>query len=270
MARSIRFPFLLPLFFSQLSLFSPISSQTPEINVWPKPTTVSWPVPIAIPLSPSFRILSPDPHHSYLRRAVARYSRLLLSERHRPLVPPAVNLSASTPPLASLILSVVDSSIPLHHGVDESYSLSIAPPSSSGSAANLAAATVWGAMRGLETFSQLAWGDPPAVPAGISISDRPLFPHRGLLLDTGRNFYPVADLLRTIRAMSHNKINVFHWHLTDSQSFPLLLFSEPDLALKGSYGPSMRYSPYDVRQVVNFAMSHGVRVVPEIDAPGPS
>nr|XP_010910083.1 beta-hexosaminidase 2 [Elaeis guineensis] len=268
MARSIRLTFLLPLFFSLLFLFSPISSQTPEINVWPKPTNVSWPVPIAIPLSPSFHILSPYPNHRYLRRAVARYSRLLLSERHRPLVPPVVNISASAAPLSALVLSVADPSIPLHHGVDESYSLSIAPPSSSGSAANLTAATAWGAMRGLETFSQLAWGDPPAIPAGISLSDRPRFPHRGLLLDTGRSFYPVSDLLRTIRTMSHNKLNVFHWHLADSQSFPLLLPSELNLALKGSYGPSMRYSPSDVRKVVHFAMSHGVRVVPEIDTPG--
>ncbi|KAG0451028.1 hypothetical protein HPP92_026632 [Vanilla planifolia] len=68
--------------------------------------------------------------------------------------------------------------------------------------------------------------------------------------------------------MSYNKMNVLHWHITDSQSFPLLLPSLPDLALKGSYGPQMRYSPDDVRRTVHYAMSYGVRVVPEIDAPG--
>ncbi|KAJ8465591.1 hypothetical protein OPV22_028143 [Ensete ventricosum] len=264
--------FFLPLVFvvNVISLVS-ASDAAPqiEINVWPKPTSVSWsgPAAFAVPLSPSFRVLNPYSEHPYLRAAAARYTRLLLLERYRPLRPPHLNLSSSTPPLSSLVLSVVDASAPLLHGVDESYTLSITANGSS-SVAELSAATPWGAMRGLETLSQLAWGNPPAVPAGISIEDRPLFPHRGLLLDTSRNFYPVRDILRTIRAMSHNKLNVFHWHITDSQSFPLLLPSAPQLALRGSYGPDMRYTPADVRRVLRYAMNRGVRVIPEIDAPG--
>ncbi|THU44635.1 hypothetical protein C4D60_Mb02t09450 [Musa balbisiana] len=240
-----------------------------EINVWPKPISVSWsgPAAIAVPLSPSFRVVNPYSEHPYLSAAAARYTRLLLLERYRPLRPPSLNLSSSAPPLSSLALSVVDPSAPLRHGVDESYTLSITANTSS-SVSELSAATPWGAMRGLETLSQLAWGNPPAVAAGIRIEDRPLFPHRGLLLDTSRNFYPVRDILRTIRAMSHNKLNVFHWHITDSQSFPLLLPSAPQLALRGSYGPDMRYSPADVRRVVRYAMNRGIRVIPEIDAPG--
>ncbi|XP_073007940.1 beta-hexosaminidase 2-like [Typha latifolia] len=257
------------LLFPLLIVITPIQSSslqtTPQINVWPKPTFVSWPNPTANPLSPSFRILPSCHDHPYLRRAVARYNRLVLTERHCPILPPLLNFSSSFPPLLSLSLSVADFSSPLRHGVDESYSLSI---SASASSANLSAATPWGAMRGLETFSQLVYGDPPFVPVGIDIYDFPLFPHRGVLLDTSRNFYPVGDILRTIRAMSHNKLNVFHWHITDSQSFPVLLPSEPDLALKGSYGPAFLYSPADIRRVVDYASSHGVRVVPEIDAPG--
>ncbi|CBI18664.3 unnamed protein product, partial [Vitis vinifera] len=68
--------------------------------------------------------------------------------------------------------------------------------------------------------------------------------------------------------MSANKLNVFHWHITDSHSFPLLLPSEPDLAGKGSYGPQMQYSPEDVKKIVEFGLEHGVRVLPEIDSPG--
>ncbi|WOL03997.1 beta-hexosaminidase 2 [Canna indica] len=240
-----------------------------EVNVWPKPTSVSWPgaAPVAIPLSSSFRVLNPYPDNPYLSAAAARYTRLLLFERYRPLRPSPLNLSSSAQPLHSLALSVADASTPLRHGVDESYTLSISANDSS-SVAELVASTPWGAIRGLETISQLAWGDPPFVPAGIRIEDRPLFPHRGLLLDTSRNYYPVRDILRTIRAMSHNKLNVFHWHITDSQSFPILLPSVPDLALRGSYGPSMRYSPADVRRIVRYAMRRGIRVVPEIDAPG--
>lgn len=68
--------------------------------------------------------------------------------------------------------------------------------------------------------------------------------------------------------MAANKMNVFHWHITDSQSFPLELPSEPALAEKGSYGDGMRYTVDDVKLIVDFAMNRGVRVVPEIDTPG--
>lgn len=88
------------------------------------------------------------------------------------------------------------------------------------------------------------------------------------MLDTSRNFYKVEDILRTIEAMSANKLNVFHWHITDSQSFPLVLPSEPDLADKGSYGHDMQYSLKDVSQIVKFGLEHGVRILPEIDMPG--
>lgn len=92
--------------------------------------------------------------------------------------------------------------------------------------------------------------------------------HRGLLLDTSRNYYEVDDILRTISAMSANKLNVFHWHITDSHSFPLLLPSDPDLAGKGSYGEDYLYTPNDVQNIVEYGLQYGVRVVPEIDTPG--
>nr|CAD1840393.1 unnamed protein product [Ananas comosus var. bracteatus] len=156
-------------------------SQTLPINVWPKPTNISWPVPTAAPLSPSFKIISPCADHSYLQSAVERFTSLLFSERYYPIVPPAVNLTTSRP-LLSLTIAVADLSVPLQHGVDESYVLSI---TSSTGLANLSAATAWGAMRGLETFSQLTWGaDPPLVATDVYVADRPLFPHRGLMLDT--------------------------------------------------------------------------------------
>ncbi|CAI0556258.1 unnamed protein product [Linum tenue] len=238
------------------------------VNVWPKPTSISWSSPYTIAtLSPTFQFDSPSsPSNHYLSAAVARYHRLISSERHRPIYDTTTtNFSTSPTPLQSLSISVVDLAAPLIHGVDESYTLSI--PNHSATAANLSAATVWGAMRGLETFSQLVWGGRRRVPVGVEIRDAPLFGHRGFLLDTSRNFYPVEDILRTIKAMSHNKMNVFHWHITDSHSFPLELPSEPGLAAKGAYGRGMRYSVADVGRVVQYGYEHGVRVVPEVDTP---
>ncbi|XP_057512644.1 beta-hexosaminidase 2-like [Actinidia eriantha] len=252
-----------PLTLSLLTLSLLFSStlQSP-LNVWPKPRTFSWPLPQAILISPNFTISSPP--HQYLAAAVTRYLHGVLNEHHRPLVPPAANLTSSSP-LQSLTLAVADLTAPLHHGVNESYTLSIP---AAGAYASIAAETPWGAMRGLETFSQLVWGNPARVASGIFIEDFPIFEHRGVMLDTSRNFYAVDDILRTIRAMSENKLNVFHWHITDSHSFPLVVESEPDLSGKGSYGAGMEYSPENVKTVVEFGLEHGVRVVPEIDMPG--
>lgn len=259
-------PVLLTFITFLLLCTSPIqSAQSDTINVWPKPRNFSWPHPSAHLLSRSFTIASPA--HLYLSPAVRRYRSLIAFEHYRPLVDPSssVHLNTSAPPLQTLSITVSDLTAPLHHDIDESYTLTV--PSDGGSA-NIQAKTVWGAMRGLETFSQLVWGKPSMVPVGLYVWDSPLFPHRGFMLDTSRNYYGVRDILRTIRAMSENKMNVFHWHITDSHSFPLVVPSEPKLAAKGSYGPDMLYSPSDVTRIVEFGFQHGVRVLPEIDSPG--
>ncbi|XP_042479799.1 beta-hexosaminidase 2-like [Macadamia integrifolia] len=260
---------LISLFFfcASLCVTTEISTVEAQINVWPKPRNISWPHPQATILSPTFTIFLPPPLniHPYLSPAAARYHSLILSEHYNPIVTPSINLTTTNLPLQILTLSVTDPSAPLYHGVDESYTLTIP---TIGSSANLTAITVWGAMRGLETFSQLVWGNPPRVATGLDIWDAPLFGHRGVLLDTARNYYGVGDIMRTIQAMSYNKLNVFHWHITDSQSFPLVLPLEPELAGKGSYGPGMQYSPEYVKMIVEFGLQNGVRVMPEIDAPG--
>lgn len=234
------------------------------INVWPKPTTLRWSHPQAIPLSPKFTISAP--RHRYLTPAVHRYFRQILTENHRLLITPTLNLTSS-PPLEALKITISDSAAALTHGVDESYTLDIP---CTGAAAVLTSETPWGAMRGLETFSQLVYSKhpPSTVACGLYISDAPLFAHRGVLLDTSRNYFGLDDLMRLIRAIGMNKLNVFHWHITDSHSFPLVAPSEPELAAKGAYGEQMKYTAEDVKKVVEYGMEHGVRVVPEIDMPG--
>ncbi|WVZ00760.1 hypothetical protein V8G54_026829 [Vigna mungo] len=238
---------------------------TTILNVWPKPRNLTWAPPHqATLIASNFTITTPTPHHNkHLSAAITRYQNLVISEHHHPLVPPEVNISKNIPPLEFLTLVVQDPDAGLVHGVDESYTLSVLPYS-----AILTAKTTWGAIRGLETFSQLAWGRPSCVAVGVRVWDSPLYAHRGITLDTSRNYYPVKDLLRTVEAMSMNKLNVFHWHLTDSQSFPLVLPSESSLAEKGAYASHMVYTPEDVKTIVEFGLDHGVRVLPEIDAPG--
>ena len=41
------------------------------------------------------------------------------------------------------------------------------------------------------------------------------------MLDTGRSFYDINTLKKLIESMMISKFNVFHWHITDGDSFPL-------------------------------------------------
>ena len=61
---------------------------------------------------------------------------------------------------------------------------------------------------------------------------------------------------------------MFHWHITDSQSFPLQLETVPELAQRGAYVLGQHrlvYSKKDVKRVIEYARARGVRVIPEID-----
>lgn len=137
------------------------------------------------------------------------------------------------------------------------------------------AMTVFGARHALETLSQLVTADVGdtdqssglLLVASARIEDRPVYRHRGLMLDTARNFLPISAIERTIDGMGASKLNVFHWHITDSQSFPLEIPSVPQLTRYGAYSPKKIYSPNNIRHIVDYAKLRGVRVIIEIDAP---
>lgn len=153
--------------------------------------------------------------------------------------------------------------------VDESYKLSI----SEDGAAKLSANTTFGVLHGLETFSQLFYEHSAGkawylVNAPIEIEDSPVHGHRGLLLDTARHWFPVADIKRTIDGLSYSKLNKLHVHVTDSQSWPLEVPSIPELSAKGAYSPSSVYSPEDIESIQRYGVARGVEVYFEIDMPG--
>lgn len=101
----------------------------------------------------------------------------------------------------------------------------------------------------------------------VYIHDEPAFPHRGILLDTSRNFMDKASILRMIEAMAMSKLNTFHWHITDSHSFPYVSRTWPNFSKYGSYTPDKVYTEEDVKEIVQYGLVRGVRVLPEFDAP---
>ncbi|KAH8308772.1 hypothetical protein KR059_001492, partial [Drosophila kikkawai] len=153
---------------------------------------------------------------------------------------------------------------------DESYQLS---SSTEGHRLlmEITANSYFGARHGLSTLQQLIWFDDEDrllhTYANSKVKDAPKFRYRGLMLDTSRHYFSVESIKRTIVAMGLSKLNRFHWHLTDAQSFPYISRHYPELAEHGAYSESETYTEQDVREVAEFAKIYGVQVIPEIDAP---
>jgi hexosaminidase len=147
---------------------------------------------------------------------------------------------------------------------NESYRLEI-----NDKQARLTAATVVGALRGMETVLQLLQADRDGyfLPA-VVIDDRPRFQWRGLLIDVGRHFEPIEVLKRNLDAMAAVKLNVLHWHLTEDQGFRVESKKFPRLHSMGSDG--FFYTQDQVREVIAYARERGIRVMPEFDIPGHS
>ncbi|GMH48651.1 hypothetical protein TrLO_g3482 [Triparma laevis f. longispina] len=180
-------------------------------------------------------------------------------------------LSSLTPPLTSVTID--DESSELQLDTDESYKLSIPESPTSDTPITITSKTQFGFMRALETLSQLVEFDFDAETysiegAPIDIEDSPRFPHRGVLVDSSRHFEPIQTLKNVVDSLAYAKLNVLHWHLVDSQSFPFDSNSYPLLGKMGSYSQEERYTPNDVSDLVEYARQRGVRVMVEIDTPG--
>ena len=154
---------------------------------------------------------------------------------------------------------------------DESYSLLI-KTTSSAVHIQIKAKTFFGARHGLETVSQLtayqeSHNSLQIVSSVAILNDKPSYSYRGILLDTSRNYYSVKSIKRLITAMSYNKMNTLHWHITDTHSFPIEIKSVPKMQQYGSYSKQHTYSHSEVRRIVTHGTIHGVRVLPEFDEP---
>uniref|UniRef100_A0A0D9WC22 Beta-hexosaminidase n=2 Tax=Leersia perrieri TaxID=77586 RepID=A0A0D9WC22_9ORYZ len=185
--------------------------------------------------------------------AFARYKSLIFP----PWAHAARNGSGGYYGVGKLTVVVASADETLELGVDESYRIYVAAKGGVNSivdGATIEANTIYGAIRGLETFSQLCVFNYDTKNVEVRhapwyIQDEPRFAFRGLLLDTSRHFLPVDVIKKVIDSMSYSKLNVLHWHIIDEQSFPLEVPSYPNL-WKGSYSKWERYTVEDARDIV--------------------
>jgi hexosaminidase len=239
-----------------------------EPAVWPQPASLEI-FGTTRSLDSATFIFSANVSSPLLQRALGRYSALVfvrVAPKWWPPQPPP------TTTLAALRVAVGSVSEALTLETDESYVLNV--PASGD--ATLTAATVFGALRGLETMSQMVgFIDGNFIVNAFACTDAPRFPWRGALVDTARHFLPMPALLAFIDALAYAKMNVFHMHLTDDSSFPYVSVAFPNLARTGAYDAANTfaahtYAPADIAALIAYGHDRGVRVVAEFDTPGHS
>jgi hexosaminidase len=124
----------------------------------------------------------------------------------------------------------------------------------------------------------------------VSIIDKPRFGWRGMMLDVSRHFFSKADVKIFIDDMARYKYNRFHWHLTDDQGWRIEIKSLPKLTSVGAWRAERKgkwmnittpeinepktyggfYTQEDIKEVVAYAKSKFIEVIPEVDVPGHS
>jgi len=122
----------------------------------------------------------------------------------------------------------------------------------------------------------------------ISISDHPAFKWRGFMLDVSRHFFPKEDVLRMIDNLAMHKINTLHLHLVDDQGWRIEIKKYPRLTSIGAWRVDHEDKPWnsrpkqqmgepatyggfytqdDIREMVAYAQSRFITIVPEIEMP---
>lgn len=174
----------------------------------------------------------------------------------------------------------------------EGYQLTVTPTN-----VTLAASQPNGFFYGLQSIYQLL---PPAIygkskeknaewslPA-VEIEDAPRFPYRGLMLDVCRHFSELDYIYKFIDVLAAHKMNTFHWHLTDDQGWRIEIKKYPKLTEIGSKRKETLidyyytnwpqvfdgkehggyYTQEQIKDVVAYAASKYITVIPEIEMPG--
>lgn len=176
------------------------------------------------------------------------------------------------------ITLVIDSNI----DGDEGYSVTVTPRG-----IEIAGKTAAGVFYGIQTLRK-------ALPMGTGltgialppaqVASSPRFGYRGMHLDCSRHFFGVETVKHYIDMMALHGMNRLHWHLTDDQGWRIEIKKYPRLAEVGGWrkttvlghnSPVYDGVPYggyytqeEIRDIVNYAASRYITIIPEIDMPG--
>ena len=167
--------------------------------------------------------------------------------------------------------------------VKEGYTMIISPDT-----IRIEASDEAGVFYAKQTLKQ--WGD--TIPCG-RVTDYPDLPHRGIMLDVVRNYYPVDSIYRILDMMAYHKLNVLHFHLSDDEAWRLEIPELPqltDIGSKRGYTTDesdcllpMYCGGWDAEapttangyitrekyiELLKYAGERHIRVIPEIDMPG--
>ena len=167
--------------------------------------------------------------------------------------------------------------------VKEGYTMIISPDT-----IRIEASDEAGVFYAKQTLKQ--WGD--TIPCG-RVTDYPDLPHRGIMLDVVRNYYPVDSIYRILDMMAYHKLNVLHFHLSDDEAWRLEIPGLPqltDIGSKRGYTTDesdcllpMYCGGWDAEapttangyitrekyiELLKYAGERHIRVIPEIDMPG--
>ncbi|MEO8759242.1 MAG: beta-N-acetylhexosaminidase [Devosia sp.] len=155
--------------------------------------------------------------------------------------------------------------------------------------AKLEAAGETGFLYGLIALGQMVRGarleqQSFSFPTSGTIEDGPAMRFRGCHLDVARRFYGTGEISRFLAILAWNKLNVFHWHLSDDEAWRVEIDAYPRLTELGAWrghglplppllgsGPEKSggyYSKADIRALVAQAGRFGIEIIPEIDVPG--
>ncbi|MGW6399930.1 beta-N-acetylhexosaminidase [Streptomyces sp. NPDC055134] len=113
----------------------------------------------------------------------------------------------------------------------------------------------------------------PWLVAGGTIEDSPRYGYRGAMLDVSRHFFGVDKVKRYIDELALYKVNKLHLHLSDDQGWRIAIDSWPKLATYGGStqvggGQGGYFTKAQYKEIVRYAASRYLEVIPEIDMPG--
>lgn len=198
------------LFLASLLLCQVAAAVETPLPVWPLPSTVDLSDSTHVALDGSFEFTTGGDYGTIVDNAVERYETLIS-------VP-----EGASGTVKSCKLNIADSTeVPIINA-DESYSVEV----DANGVCTISSQTIWGALRGLESFTHFLVRNPDnfnveLVSSTVSVTDKPRFGHRGMLIDTARHYLTVPTIQRVIDALPVNKFNVLHWHAVDAESFPI-------------------------------------------------